>query len=88
VGALAQTATAPAKIASSRSRKKGRPVKDQSWFEAQLDPGFADEVAGEVPGAEKLRQQEQQAVANRIDGALQAVSLRYDGRARVRHRST
>jgi len=28
---------------------------------------------------------EQQAVANRIDGALQAVGLRYDGRARVRH---
>jgi len=37
-------------------RKKWRPVKDQSKFEAQLDPGFADELAAEVPGGELLHQ--------------------------------
>jgi len=53
---LAQVATAPTKTATRRSRKKWRPVKDQSRFEAQLDPGFAGEIAREVPGAAKLYQ--------------------------------
>jgi len=37
-------------------RKKWRPVKDQSKFEAQLDPGFADEIADEVTDGELLHQ--------------------------------
>ena len=37
-------------------RKKWRPVKDQSKFEAQLDPGFAAEIAAAVPGGELLHQ--------------------------------
>lgn len=37
-------------------RKKWRPVKDQSKFEAQLDPGFAAEIAAEVPDGELLHQ--------------------------------
>ena len=37
-------------------RKKWRPVKDQSKFEAQLDPAFAAELAAEVPGGELLHQ--------------------------------
>ncbi len=35
-------------------RKRWRPVKDQSKFEAQLDPGFAAEIAREVPDGERL----------------------------------
>jgi heterodisulfide reductase subunit C len=38
------------------ARKKWRPVKDQSKFEAQLDPGFAAEIAREVPNGELLHQ--------------------------------
>jgi quinone-modifying oxidoreductase, subunit QmoC len=38
------------------ARKKWRPVKDQSKFEAQLDPGFAAEIAREVPDGELLHQ--------------------------------
>jgi heterodisulfide reductase subunit C len=38
------------------ARKKWRPVKDQSKFEAQLDPGFAAEIAREVPHGELLHQ--------------------------------
>lgn len=37
------------------SSKKWRPVRDQSRFEAQLDPRFTDEVAA-TPGWEKLRE--------------------------------
>ncbi len=37
-------------------RKKWRPVKDQSKFEAQLDPGFADEIATEVEDGDLLHQ--------------------------------
>jgi heterodisulfide reductase subunit C len=37
-------------------RKRWRPVKDQSKFEAQLDPTFADEIAWEVEGGELLHQ--------------------------------
>ena len=37
-------------------RKKWRPVKDQSKFEAQLDPTFAAEIAAEVEGGELLHQ--------------------------------
>jgi quinone-modifying oxidoreductase subunit QmoC len=37
-------------------RKRWRPVKDQSKFEAQLDPGFAAEIASEVEGGELLHQ--------------------------------
>jgi heterodisulfide reductase subunit C len=37
-------------------RKKWRPVKDQSKFEAQLDPHFAEEIAGEVEDGELLHQ--------------------------------
>lgn len=36
-------------------RKKWRPVKDQPKFEALLDPGFASEIAAEVPNGERLR---------------------------------
>jgi heterodisulfide reductase subunit C len=35
-------------------RKRWRPVKDQSRFEAQLEPGFAAEIAAEVEGGERL----------------------------------
>jgi len=35
-------------------RKRWRPVTDQSKFEAQLDLGFADEIAAEVQGGERL----------------------------------
>jgi heterodisulfide reductase subunit C len=38
----------------SGKRKKWRPVKDQSKFEAQLDPGFAAEIAAEVPNGDLL----------------------------------
>jgi quinone-modifying oxidoreductase, subunit QmoC len=37
-------------------RTKWRPVKDQSKFEAQLDPGFAAEIAREVEDGERLHQ--------------------------------
>jgi len=37
-------------------RKRWRPVKDQSKFEAQLDPGFAAEIAAEVEDGELLHQ--------------------------------
>jgi quinone-modifying oxidoreductase, subunit QmoC len=37
-------------------RKRWRPIKDQSKFEAHLDPGFAAEIAGEVVGGELLYQ--------------------------------
>jgi quinone-modifying oxidoreductase subunit QmoC len=43
-------------LARSGERGKWRPVKDQSKFEAQLDPGFATEVAAEVEGGERLHQ--------------------------------
>jgi heterodisulfide reductase subunit C len=38
------------------ARKRWRPVKDQSKFEAQLAPGFAAEIAAEVPGGELLHE--------------------------------
>jgi heterodisulfide reductase subunit C len=38
------------------ARKTWRPVKDQSKFEATLDPGFAAEIAREVPDGELLHQ--------------------------------
>lgn len=37
-------------------RKKWRPVKDQSKFEAHLSPTFATEIAAEVPDGERLHQ--------------------------------
>ena len=37
-------------------RKKWRPVKDQSKFEAQLEPGFAAEIAAEVLDGDRLHQ--------------------------------
>ena len=46
----------PAPPRPPTKRKKWRPVKDQSKFEAQLDPGFAAEIAAEVPGGELLHQ--------------------------------
>jgi quinone-modifying oxidoreductase, subunit QmoC len=57
VEALAQVATAPkapTKEATTVKRKKRRPVKDRSRFEAQLDPRFAHEIAAEVPDGERL----------------------------------
>jgi quinone-modifying oxidoreductase subunit QmoC len=47
---------APAHKPVTGKRKKWRPVKDQSKFEAQLDPGFADEIADEIEGGELLHQ--------------------------------
>jgi len=38
------------------TRKRWRPVKDQSKFEAQLDPGFAAEIAAQVPDGVLLHQ--------------------------------
>lgn len=38
---------------ADRSSRRWRRVKDQSRFEAQLDPGFASEIE-EIPGGEKL----------------------------------
>lgn len=38
----------------SGARTRWRPVKDQSKFEAQLDPGFAAEIAAEVEEGELL----------------------------------
>ena len=40
----------------TNGRTRWRPVKDQSKFEAQLDPGFPAEIAAEVDGAELLHQ--------------------------------
>lgn len=48
--------TAPTPKPVTGKRKKWRPVKDQSKFEAQLDPGFAAEIAGEVEDGELLHQ--------------------------------
>jgi len=70
VGALAQVLEAPTRESTpapadigvpahkpvAGKRKKWRPVKDQSKFEAQLDPNFADEIAGEVEGGHLLHQ--------------------------------
>jgi len=68
VGALAQTLEAPTQAPTlepisppahkpvTGKRKKWRPVKDQSKFEAQLDPGFAAEIAEEVEDGELLHQ--------------------------------
>ncbi len=36
-------------------RKRWRPVKIPSRFEARLDPGFAAEIAAEVPDGDRLR---------------------------------
>jgi len=46
----------PAHKPVTGKRKKWRPVKDQSKFEAQLDPGFAAEIAEEVEDGELLHQ--------------------------------
>jgi len=46
----------PAHRPVTGKRTKWRPVKDQSKFEAQLDPGFAAEVAAEVRDGELLHQ--------------------------------
>lgn len=72
MGALAQTLEAPTQAPTPEptlepipspahrpvtgKRKKWRPVKDQSKFEAQLDPGFAAEIAREVEDGELLHQ--------------------------------
>lgn len=59
MGALAQVATAPkapTKGATTGKRKKWRPVKDQSRFEAQLDAGFAAEVISDVEDGERLHE--------------------------------
>jgi heterodisulfide reductase subunit C len=59
VGALAQVATEPTQAAPAKrvtgKRKKWRPVKIPSRFEALLDPGFAAEIAADVPDGEDLR---------------------------------
>jgi heterodisulfide reductase subunit C len=47
---------APARRPVAGKRKRWRPVKDQSKFEAHLDPGFPDEIAAEVAGGELLHQ--------------------------------
>lgn len=46
----------PAHMPVTGKRKRWRPVKDQSKFEAQLDPGFAAEIAEEVEDGELLHQ--------------------------------
>ena len=43
-------------IGRAKGRKRWRPIKDQSKFEAHLDPGFAAEIAREVEGGELLHQ--------------------------------
>ncbi len=48
--------TPPATKPVTGKRKRWRPVKDQSKFESQLDPGFAAEIATEVAGGERLHQ--------------------------------
>jgi quinone-modifying oxidoreductase, subunit QmoC len=49
------TVDGPAPRPRPRSaRKRWRPVRDQSKFEAQLEPGFAAEIAAEVDGGERL----------------------------------
>jgi heterodisulfide reductase subunit C len=55
-GTSAPEGVAPATTRPATKRKRWRPVKDQSKFEAQLDPGFAAEIATEVPGGELLHQ--------------------------------
>ena len=59
MGALAQVATEPTQAAPAKrvtgKRKKWRPVKIPSRFEALLDPGFAAEIAADVPDGEDLR---------------------------------
>ncbi len=47
----------PAPRSGNRSKRtRWRPVRDQSKFEAQLEPGFAEEIAAEVEGGERLHQ--------------------------------
>jgi heterodisulfide reductase subunit C len=46
----------PAAKPAAGKRKRWRPVKDQSKFEAQLDPGFAAEIAAEVVHGDLLHQ--------------------------------
>jgi len=46
---------ATAKKAAAGKRKKWRPVKIPSRFEALLDPWFAAEIAADVPDGENLR---------------------------------
>jgi heterodisulfide reductase subunit C len=56
---LAQVATEPTQAAPAKrvtgKRKRWHPVKIPSRFEALLDPGFAAEIAAEVPDGEDLR---------------------------------
>lgn len=51
-----EPAPPPGRRPVTGKRKRWRPVKDQSKFEAQLDPGFAAEIAAEVEDGELLHQ--------------------------------
>lgn len=59
MGALAQVATEPTRTEQAKKptgkRKKWRPIRIPSKFEALLEPGFAAEIAAEVPDGERLR---------------------------------